>query len=203
MPEHPQPLILVSFPDPADVRRAWEVLRNAFRCEFEDGGILLVDRTQQPGGATWTLRHGEREDRAYRAVADEVSVELARAEARGAVPTLPSRHRGRPSPNELATWAKAAGWLLVEDSEGADSGKRLAAAKLVAAFNDHLSEEGLTDLVVDNMSTRRLYAALRDSVPGIQICPDTSGGRMYVLGVDWSPEAKAWRTLPPFKVPYS
>lgn len=198
--KHPQPLLLVSFQDPADVRRAYEALRHTLQCEWEDGGILIVGGSSSEG---WTLEHDPRADQAYKERAAVVSEELRQAESKGVVPTLDSRHFSRPSPNELAVYAKIAGWLLTEDPAGGAEGKRIAALKVVRAFNARLTELGLTELAIQQNGTRRLYNALRACIPGIRIEPDQSGGRMYVAGVCWTSEALEWRELPPFKAPYT
>jgi hypothetical protein len=191
---------MISFEDPADVRRAYEALRHTFRCEWEDGGILSMDGSPSEG---WTIRHNARPDMHYREIEARVSEELRQAESKGVVPTLESRHFSRPSPNELSGYAAVAGWLLMEDPAGGDEGKRLAALSIVRAFNERLTELKLTDLTVLPNDTRRLYNALRACIPSIRIEPDNSGGRMYVLGVTWTPEAQEWRKLPQFRAPWT
>lgn len=197
MTEHAQPLLLVSFSDPADVRRAYAALRATFACEFEDGGILLVDR---PGGGRTTLRHDERADAAYRGISEAVQMELAQAESRGAVPTLAGKHRSRPDPNELAAWAKVLAWLLEEDPAGGDAGFRIDASKVVAAVNDRLRESELDALLIHSARVRPFYNALRDTIPGVVV---SGTNRTYVSHVRWTQEAAAWKNLPPFRAPYS
>lgn len=200
----PRPVLLVSFEDPADVLRAFAWLNANFRCTFEDGGILIVGRTvEEPQGTpAWTLMHNQRADEAFKQAKALVAAETREMERGGMVPTLQhrGRHLGRPSPNQLAGWAKVLAWLLKEDPAGGDEGRRVPANVVIGALNDRLRELKLTGLLVSTSETRRFYNALRAIIPGVRV---ESSNRTYILGVDWTPEAREWRSLPDFRAPYA
>lgn len=198
-----KPLLGVSFEDPADALRAYEMLKANFKCEFEFASLYDVyefepGETDQRRG--WDLRQTEAAHDAFKQVTNEARAELALAEAAGVVPTVRGRHYTRPNPNEYSAYCRLARELLVEDRPGGEEGRRLAALKVVGVFNDALKAEGLTDLLIKTSETRKLYTALRASVPGIII---ESGVRTYILGVDWSEEAYSKYGPPHFRTPYT
>lgn len=202
-----KPILGVSFPDdPADALRAYEVLRSAFRCEFEFASLYDVEEhepDEQDGRRGWDLRHTEDAHRAFQAITAEARGELLRAEASGLVPTATGRHASRPDPNELATYTRLARELLVEDPAGAEEGKWLRASSVVPVFNAALEAEGLSAFFVSGRKTRKLYTALRGCMPGLEIVQDSSGGRTYFRGVNWSDKARTKFHPPPFKGPYA
>lgn len=199
-----KPVLVVSFPDdPADALKAFELLQLNFRCEFEFASLYDVEEhspNDDDKRQGWNLRQTPEAHQAYQSITSKASIELLKHEASGVVPTVSNRHLTRPSPNEYEAYCRLARKLLVEDRPGGDEGKRLLALKLVGVFNDQLKEEGLLDLLISTHTTRKLYTALRASVPGIMI---QSGVRTYASGVNWSEEAKAGKDLPVFRAPYS
>lgn len=198
-----KPVLGVSFEDPADVLRAYEMLRANFKCEFEFGSLYDIE-SHEPGDADqrpgWNLRNTAEAHGAFRLLTAEAREELLNLEQAGVVPTVRGLQHTRPNPNEYNVYNRLARELLVEDRPGEDVGKRLLALKVVGVFNDRLKAEGLTDLLITTAKTRKLYTALRASVPNIKI---KSGVRTYVTGVDWSPEAYSAYDPPPFRPPYA
>lgn len=198
-----KPVLGVSFEDPADALRAYEMLRANFKCEFEFADLYDVE-PHTPDSADmrvgFDLRNTVAAHDAFVGVTRDARAELLKHEATGIVPTVEGRHLTRPNPNEYATYCRLARLLLVEARPGEDELKRLAALRVVAVFNDQLRREGLLDLLISTNTTRKLYNALRASVPGITI---ESGVRTYVSGVDWSDVAYSELGAPPFRAPYS